>query len=185
MEPCNKELWKTETLDSIKKRRSVRAFKPDQISDDELNAVLEAGVYAPSGRGFQPVKLVVVQDAETLGILSRLNAEVFGVKFDPFYRAPTTVVVFSDTSRPTCVEDGALALGNMMLAAYAVGLGSCWIHRAKEVFSGSEGKQLMQKWGIDDRFVGVGHCALGYPAGPLPAALPRKEGNIVRLGDVE
>ncbi|MBR4752992.1 MAG: nitroreductase [Thermoguttaceae bacterium] len=172
---------KLETLNSMKERRSVRGYKPEQIKDEELNAVLESGVYAPSGHGFQSAKLVVVQDKETRDLLSSLNAKVLGVDSDPFYGAPTIVVVFADKNRPTYVEDGALALGNMMLAAYAVGLGSCWIHRAKEVFSGETGKTLMKKWGVSDDYVGIGHCALGYASNPAPEPAPRKPGNIVRV----
>lgn len=172
---------KQETLNSMKERRSVRAYKPDQLKEEELNAVLEAGIYAPSGHGKQPVKLVVVQDADTRALLSKLNAEVLGVTSDPFYGAPTYVVVFADTRRPTYIEDGTLVLGNLMLAAYAVGLGSCWINRAREVFNSEIGKELKMKWGVEDSFVGIGHCALGYAAGPLPNAAPRKEGNIIRV----
>ena len=174
-------VMKLETLNSMKERRSVRGYKPEQIKDEELNAVLESGVYAPSGHGFQSAKLVVVQDKETRDLLSSLNAKVLGVDSDPFYGAPTIVVVFADKNRPTYVEDGALALGNMMLAAYAVGLGSCWIHRANEVFSGETGKTLMKKWGVSDDYVGIGHCALGYASNPAPEPAPRKPGNIVRV----
>ncbi len=171
---------KQETLNSMKERRSVRAYKPEQIKPEELDAVLEAGVYAASGHNCQPVKLVVVQDKETRDLLSKLNADVLGVNTDPFYGAPTIVVVLVNTERPTYVEDGSLALGNMMLGAYAVGLGSCWIHRAKEVFSSETGKELMKKWGIPDGYAGVGHLALGYAAAPLAPAPARKPGNIVR-----
>ncbi|MBQ1865087.1 MAG: nitroreductase [Thermoguttaceae bacterium] len=172
---------KTETLNSMKERRSVRSYKPEQIREEELNAVLESGAYAASGRGMQSAKFVVVQDKETRDLLSKWNAEVLGVDTDPFYGAPTIIVVFADTNRSTYLEDGALAIGNMMLGAYAVGLGSCWIHRAKEVFSSAKGKELMKKWGVSDNYVGVGHCALGYAAGPLPEAAPRKPENIVRV----
>ncbi len=172
---------KQETLNSMKERRSVRAYKSEQIKDEELNAVLESGVYAASGHGWQSAKLVVVQDKETRDLLSQLNAEVLGVNSDPFYGAPTIVVVFADKTRTTYVEDGALAIGNLMLGAYAVGLGSCWIHRAKEVFSGAKGKELMKKWGVSENYVGIGHCALGYAANPLPAPAPRKPENIVRV----
>lgn len=172
---------KFETLKSMKERRSIREYKPNQIKDEELNAVLEAGVYAPSGNGFQSAKLVVVQDKATRDLLSSLNAKVLGVNTDPFYGAPTIVVVFADKNRSTYLEDGALVLGNMMLGAYAVGLGSCWIHRAKEVFSSQAGKELMGKWGVSDNYEGIGHCALGYAANPLPEPAPRKPENIIRV----
>lgn len=169
-----------EVLETIKKRRSVRAYKPEQIKDEELNVVLEAGTYAASGMGWQSPKMVVVQDKETRDLLSRLNAEVMGNAGDPFYGAPTVIVVFADKNRFTYLEDGSLTIGNLMLAACSVGLGSCWIHRAREVFSGPKGKELMAKWGVSDNYVGIGHCILGYAANPLPPAKPRKEDYIVR-----
>lgn len=172
---------KTETLNSIKERRSIRAYKPEQIKDEELDLVLEAGTYAPTGMGKQSPKMVVVQDKETVELLSRLNAEVMGVTSDPFYGAPTIVIVFADKNVPTYVEDGSLVLGNLMLAAYAVGLGSCWINRAKEVFAGEEGKKLMAKWGVPENYVGVGHCALGYMDGELPHAKERKKDYILKV----
>ena len=169
-----------EILEAIKKRRSIRAYKPDQITADELNAVLEAGTYAASGMGWQSPKFVAVQNRETRDLLSRLNAEVMGNSGDPFYGAPTIIVVFADKDRFTWHEDGSLAIGNMLLAAYAAGLGSCWIHRAREVFSSIEGNKLMQRWGISSNYVGIGHVALGYAATPLPPAKPRKPDYIVR-----
>lgn len=169
------------TLQCMKERRSVRAYRQEQINATELNAVLEAGVYAASGRNFQAAKLVAVQDRETRDLLSKLNAEFLGVETDPFYGAPTIVVVLADATRPTCVEDGSLAIGNMMLAAHSIGLGSCWIHRAREVFADPRGQELMRRWGVPENFVGVGHCALGYATDPLPPAPPRKEGNVIRV----
>ena len=169
-------------LEAMKQRRSIRAYKPEQIKDGELDAVLEAGTFAASGMNMQPVRLVAIQDEPTRALLSRLNAQVLGADTDPFYGAPTFVVVFADTARRTYVEDGALAIGNMMLAAYSIGLGSCWIHRAREVFSSPEGKELMKKWGIPENFAGIGHCALGYSAEGLPAVKPRKPGLIIKPG---
>lgn len=169
-----------EVLNCIKERRSVRDYKPMQIKDDELNAVLEAGIYAPTGRGSQAVRLVVVQDKETRELLSRMNAEILGSETDPFYGAPTLVIVFTDKERSTYVEDGTLAIGNMMLAAYAVGLGSCWVHRAREVFSTSVGKELMKRWGVPENYVGIGHCVLGYAVGRAKPS-PRKVKNIIRV----
>ncbi len=172
---------KQETLNSIKERRSVRAYKPDQIADKELDLVLEAGTYAPTGMGLQSPKIVVVQDKDLIARLSKLNAQVMGTANDPFYGAPTVLIVFGDRDRTTCVEDGSLVLGNMLLAAYAVGLGSCWIHRAREVFNLPEGKKLKKLWGIPDNYVGIGHCILGYPAGDAPEPKKRKADYIVRV----
>ena len=139
-----------EVLKAIRERRSVRAYRPEQIKDEELNAILEAGTYAPTGMGKQSPKIVVVQDPETIQKLSRLNAGVMGNDGDPFYGAPTVLVVLADSTRPTYVEDGSLVMGTLMLAAHSLGVGSCWIHRAKEVMASPEGQELLRKWGIPE-----------------------------------
>lgn len=172
---------KLETLMSMKARRSVRSYRKEQITDAELDAVLEAGTYAASGMNRQPSKMVVVQDAELIGKLSRMNAAVMGADSDPFYGAPTVVLVFADTNAGTWLQDGSLVMGNLMLAAYAVGLGSCWINRAREMFESPEGKVLMEQWGLTDNYAGVACCILGYPEGELPEAKPRKDGYVVRV----
>lgn len=169
----------TEVLNALKSRRSVRKYKAEQIKDEELKAVLEAGIYAPTGMGAQSPKIVVVQDAEMIRRLSKMNAAVMGVNSDPFYGAPTVLVVLADTSRPTYLEDGSLVLGNLMNAAYAAGLGSCWIHRAKQVFASEEGKALLKQWGIPEGYEGIGHCILGYADGELPAPKARKDDYII------
>ena len=168
-----------ETLETIKSRRSCRAYKPEQITDEELNAVLEAGTYAASGKGLQSAKIVVVQDAETRAQLTRMNAAVMGREGDPMYGAPTILVVLADANAPCGVQDGSLVVGNLMNAAAALGLGSCWINRAKEEFETEEGKALLKKWGIEGEYIGVGHCILGYPAEEPKAAAPRKPDYIV------
>ena len=152
------------TLKDLKERRSIRAYKPDQISEEELRKILEAGTYAPTGMGMQSPKIIVVQDKETRDYLSELNDKYMGSGSDPFYGAPTVLVVLADRNRPTCVEDGSLVMGNLMNAAHAIGVGSCWIHRAREVFDSEEGKALLKKWGVEGDYIGVGHCILGYPA---------------------
>lgn len=169
------------TLKDLKERRSIRAYKPEQIKEEELQKILEAGTYAPTGMGMQSPKIIVVQDKETRDYLSKLNARVMGdEESDPFYGAPTVLVVLASKERPTCVEDGTLVMGNLMNAAYAVGVGSCWIHRAREVFGSEEGKALLKKWGIEGDYIGVGHCILGYPADDaVPEAKPRKDDYIV------
>ncbi|MBD5087971.1 MAG: nitroreductase family protein [Clostridiales bacterium] len=172
---------KLETLQSMKDRRSIKSYLPDQIKKEELDTVLEAGIYAANGRGLQSAKIVVVQDKETRDLLSRLNAQVMGTDIDPFYGAPTVLIVFADSESHTYLEDGSLVMGNLMLGAYAVGLGSCWIHRAKEVFEMPEGKELMEKWGLDAKYKGVGHCILGYIKGDMPKAKPRKADYILRV----
>ncbi|MCD8015788.1 MAG: nitroreductase [Lachnospiraceae bacterium] len=170
-----------EVLKCLKERRSVRKYKTEQIKDSELEQILEAGTYAPTGMGAQSPIIVVVQDAETIAKLSKMNAAIMGISADPFYGAPTVVVVLADRSRGTFVEDGALVIGNMMNAAFSIGVDSCWIHRAKEVFDSEEGKALLKEWGIEGDYQGVGHCILGYRDGDLPQAKPRKENYIYRV----
>jgi len=171
-----------ETLRAIRERRSIRKYKAEQIKDSELNAVLEAGTWAATGKGQQSPVMVVVQDADTIAYLSKMNAQIMGnPNADPFYGAPTVVVVLADGENYNWFADGSLVMGNLMLAAHSVGLGSCWINRAKELFDMPEGKELLKKWGLDETYRGVGHCILGYADGPAPAPKPRKEGYIVRV----
>ena len=171
-----------ETLRVLKERRSVRRYKAEQITEAELNAVLEAGTWAPSAKGLQTSVLVVVQDPETIAYMSRLNAEIQGNPgTDPFYGAPTVVVVLGDGEKLNWLQDGSLVMGNLMNAAAALGLGSCWINRAMELFDRPEGKALLKKWGLPETYRGVGNCILGYVEGDLPAPKPRKDGWIHRV----
>lgn len=167
---------------NMTERRSVRAYKPDQVPKDLLDQVLEAGRWAPSGMGRQPVLFIAVQNKSVRDELSRMNAAVMGGNNDPFYGAPTVILVLVDAAAGTGVEDGALALGNMLNAAYSLGLGCCWIHRAHEMFDSAEGKDLLRKWGVEGNYRGVGCCILGYPADSFPAPKPRKEGNVLYIG---
>ena len=168
-----------QVIDTIIKRRSCKKYKSEQIKDEELNAILEAGKYAANGMGRQSPIMVVVQDKETRDMLSKMNA--MGREGDPFYNAPTVVIVLADKNVFTCVEDGSLVIGNMMLAAYSLGLGSCWIHRAREEFDSEEGKALLKKWGIEGDYIGVGHCILGYPDGEYREPKPRKDNYVYRV----
>lgn len=171
-----------ETLQDLKERRSCRAYLPEQIREEALAAILEAGTYAPTGMGRQSPVIVAVQDPETRNALSRMNAAVMGRDGDPFYGAPTVVVVLADPEIGTYLYDGVLVMGNLMNAAQAVGVDSCYIFRAKEVFETAEGKALLRKWGIPERYVGIGNCILGYGApGGKQEAAPRKENYIVRV----
>jgi nitroreductase len=173
---------KNDFLELIKNRRSIRKFKVEQIKQDELEAVLEAGTYAPTGGGAQSPLIIVVQDKAVIEELVRMNAKIMGTSGNPYYGAPVIVLVLaSPTIRKTYVEDGACVLQNMMLAAHAIGLGSCWIHREKEMFDTPEGKALLKKWGVSEEFVGVGSIALGYPDCELPAPAKRKDGYIVKV----
>ena len=173
---------KNEVIEAIKSRRSVRKFKPDQIRKDELDAVLEAGTYAPTGGGSQSPVIIAVQDPATIQELIKMNASVLGSSGNPYYDAPTIVLVLaSPKTRATFVEDGACVLQNMMLAAHSIGLGSCWIHREKEMFNSPEGKALLKKWKVAEEFTGVGALALGYPAASPGVAAKRKESYIVKV----
>lgn len=171
-----------ETIKDLKERRSIRKYQDRQIEEADLQKILEAGVYAPTGMGMQSPLMVVVQDRETIVKLSKMNAKIFGNEnMDPFYGAPTVIVVLADKNRPTYIEDGSLVMGNLMNAAHALGLGSCWIHRAKQEFESEEGKELLRQWGIEGDYAGIGHCIIGYPDGENPEAKPRKENYIYRV----
>ena len=151
-------------LTTICTRRSCRSFQQTMPPRDLLEQIAKAGSYAASGRGKQSPVIVVVTDKETRDQLAAMNARFLGVDSDPFYGAPCLMVVLAQTSFPTYLYDGSLVMGNLMLAAHALNLGSCWIHRAKEEFADAEGKLLLQKWGLTDAYEGIGHCVLGYPA---------------------
>lgn len=170
-------------LKNICTRRSVRKFRPDLPPAELIHQVAEAGTYAASGRGRQSPIILEITDKKTRDLLSKVNAEIMGVSSDPFYGAPAVLVVLADHTIPTWVEDGSLVLGNLLLAASSIGLGSCWINRAREVFDTREGKELLRKWGLDpERYRGVGNCILGYPApGGVKAAAPRKPDYVVQV----
>ena len=169
-------------IEALKNRRSIRRYKAEQITEQELSAVLEAGIYAPTAKNLQSPLMVVVQDKENIAKLSRMNAAVMGKPdADPFYGAPTVVIVLADSGNPNGVADASLVMGNLMNAAYGIGLGSCWINRAREVFETEEGRALLRSWGVDDKYAGVGNCILGYPDCPHPEAKPRKENYVVRV----
>ena len=169
-----------ETMNTLVTRRSVRSYKPEQITKEELDTVLKSGIWAPTGMNRQHTKLVAVRDPEIVALLSEMNARVMDRDTDPFYGAPCVIIVFGDSDVYTYIEDGSLAMGNMMNAAHSIGLGSCWIHRAKEMFESDEGKALMKKWGIPESYKGVGNCILGYIDAPA-ADRPRLEGRIIEI----
>ncbi|MDO4815217.1 MAG: nitroreductase [Bacillota bacterium] len=167
-------------LKCLEERRSVRSYKAEQISDSRLEAILKAGLYAPTGMNRQSPVMVVFQDREIIAKLSELNARVMGSDADPFYGAPTVIMVLADKNVRTWVEDGALVMGNLMNAAHAVGVDSCWIHRAREVSEMPEGREILRSMGIGDEYVGVGNCILGYGAGEYPEARERRPGRVFR-----
>ena len=170
-----------EAMSNLLTRRSVRRYQDTQVPDDLLDPILEAGLYAPTGMNRQNIVMVAVRDRETRDRLMRMNAAVMGSQNDPFYGAPCVIVVLGDPETYPVVENGSLVLGNLMNAAHAVGLGSCWIHRAKQMFETEEGKALLRQWGLKESLVGIGNCILGYPA-EEPAAKPRLDGRIVKIG---
>lgn len=170
-----------EVLQNIKTRRSIRKYKTEQVKAEELQAVLEAGTYAPSGRGMQSPILVAVQDKAVIKQIVKMNAAVLGSDSNPYYGAPTVVLVFAPEDRTTWLEDGSCVLDTMMLAAHSIGLASCWIHREREMFATGEGKALMKQWGIPENCKGIGALALGYADCPLPEAPERKDGRIVMV----
>lgn len=166
-------------LQSLKTRRSCRQYKAEQITREELEAVLEIGTYAPTGHGTQSPQMVVIQDKELRDKLSAMNASVMGATKDPFYGAPTAVIVFADSSNPNGFADGCMVMGNLLNAAHAVGLGSCYINRAREMFETSEGEKLKETWGIAPQMRGVAICILGYADGGIFPAKPRKADYII------
>ena len=171
-----------QVIEALKTRRSIRRYKPEQITDDELRTVLEAGTWAPTGKGLQDPWIVAVQDEKLKERISRMNREVWGRDIDPFYGAPTYVLVFASAPEKwaNSVYDGTLVLGNMMNAAHAIGLGSCWINREREMFATEEGQALMRELRLPDGLIGIGALALGYPASFPQHVQPRKE-NYYRI----
>ena len=168
----------SEVINNMKTRRSIRKYKPDMIPEDVLNRIIEAGTYAATGMGKQSPIIIAVTNKKIRDKFSKMNAEIMGVDSDPFYGAPVVLIVLADKARPTYVYDGSLVMGNLMLAAHAEGIGSCWIHRAKEEFESAEGKAFLKSLGIEGDYEGIGHCVLGYVDGEEPKAMPRKENYV-------
>ena len=171
----------SELLDMIKTRRSIRKYKSDMVPKEIIDKIVEAGTYAATGMGQQSPIILAVTNKEVRDKLSKWNADIMGTDTDPFYGAPVVLVVLADKNRPTAVYDGSLVMANLMLEAHDLGIGSCWIHRAKEEFESEEGKALLKKWGVGGDYIGVGHCILGYAKDEPKPAAPRKEGYIVRV----
>ena len=170
-----------ETLTTLKTRRSCRAYKPELIEEEKLNAILEAGTYAATGMGKQSPIILAVTDRALRDRLSKMNAAVIGADMDPFYGAPEVVIVLANKDIPTYLYDGSLVMGNMMNAAADLGVASCWIHRAKEEFESEEGKAILKDLGIEGNYEGIGHLILGYAAKPENAPAPRKADYIYRV----
>lgn len=168
-----------ETQQTIITRRSIRKYKPDMLPKETIDRIIEAGTYAATGMGKQSPIIIAVTNKDLRDRLSKMNAEIMGASnTDPFYGAPVVLIVLADKERPTYLYDGSLVMGNLMLAAHDEGIGSCWIHRAKEEFESSEGKEILKSLGIEGNYEGIGHCILGYADGEEPKAAPRKENYV-------
>ena len=168
----------SDVLETIKSRRSIRKYKSDMVPQDKLEKIIEAGTYAATGMGKQSPIIVAVTNKELRDKLSAMNAKIMGTNTDPFYGAPVVLIVLADKSRPTYLYDGSLVMGNLMLEAEAQGIGSCWIHGAKEEFESEEGKEILKSLGIEGDYEGIGHCVLGFADGPAPKAAPRKDSYV-------
>lgn len=173
----------SEVLDKIKSRRSIRKYKPDHVPQDIIDKIIEAGLYAANGMSTQNTIIIQVKDEEIHNKIVAMNAEIGGWEkgFDPFYGAPDMLIVLAKKDWPNRVYDGSLVLGNLMLAAHDLGIGSCWIHRAKEEFESDWGKELLKSLGIEDEYEGIGHCALGYVDGEYPNAHPIKDNRVYKI----
>ena len=169
-----------QVLEQIKSRRSVRAYQQRPVPQEVLDQIIEAGLYAASGQGTQDTIILQVTNRELRDQIVKLNCKIGGWDegFDPFYGAPAILIVLAGKNAPTGLYDGSLVMGNLMLAAHALGVGSCWIHRAKEEFEADWGKELLKSLGVQGEYQGIGHCALGYAEGDLPQAAPRKPGRV-------
>ncbi len=167
-----------DAMENLLTRRSVRKYKPDMIPQEVLDRILKAGTYAATGMGRQSPIILAVTDRKMRDRLSTMNAKIMGTDGDPFYGAPVVLVVLANKAVRTYCYDGSLVMGNLLLAAHAEGIGSCWIHRAKEEFESEEGKEILKSLGIEGEYEGIGHCILGYAEGGEPEAAKRKDNYI-------
>lgn len=167
-------------MDVYKERRSIRKYKADQVPQELVDQVIEAGLYAASGVGSQSPIIIQVKDPEMREELKKANAAIMGRDVDPFFGAPVVLIVIADKAGKTYLYDGCLTMGNMMLKAKELGLGSCWVHRAKQEFEGEIGRKILNKLGLTGEYEGIGHLTLGYPD-EQPAAKPRKEGRVFTI----
>ncbi len=171
-------------IDGMIKRRSVKKYKPDMVPKSVIEDIVKAGTYAATGRGLQSPVIIAVTNKEVRDRLSKANSAIMGTPedYDPFYGAPVVLVVLAKKECNTYVYDGSLVMGNLMLAAHSLGVGSCWIHRAKEEFERPEWKEWLASLGVEGEYEGIGHCVLGYSAyeeGQEPVAKPRKDDYVL------
>lgn len=167
-------------MQALLERRSIRSYKLEMVPRELIDEVIKAGLYAPTGKGTQETIIIAVTDKKLRDQLSEANRVIGGwvPGFDPFYGAPVVLIVLGKKDNSNHVYDGSLVMGNLMLAAHSLGLGSCWINRARQEFEQEEYKALLKQLGIEEDYEGIGHCILGYPEGAAPAAAPRKENRV-------
>ena len=170
-----------EAIKNMVERRSVRSYKSDAVPKEIIDEIIKAGTYAPTGMNRQSPIIIAVTNKEMRDKLSKMNATVMGSSGDPFYGAPVVLVVLADKSIRTSVYDGSLVMGNLLNAAHSLGIGSCWIHRAKEVFETDYGKELLKSLGINGDYEGVGSCILGIPDVFPENSIPRKSNYVYYL----
>ena len=169
-----------EVIKAIKERRSIRKFMPDMAEKAELEQIIESGLYAASAKGKQSAIILAVTNKELRDRIAEENRRIGGFPegFDPFYGAPAVLIVLAEKEWANRVYDGSLVMGNMMLAAHSLGLGSIWIHRAKQEFEEPEYQQLLKDLGVEGEWEGIGHCAVGYIDGDIPQAAERKPNRV-------
>lgn len=175
-----RQIKMNEIIRAMTERRSARSYRNEMLPKEVISDIIEAGLYAASGRNFQSAIIVAVTDKKMRDRLSEMNRKIGGWAegFDPFYNAPVVLIVLADKSKPTYLYDGSLVMGNLMLAAHSMGVGSCWIHRAKEEFESDEGKAILKSLGIDGDYEGIGHCILGYTDSDLTKIPERKSDRV-------
>lgn len=175
----------SDVLEQMKNRRSIRKYKADPLPQEIIDQIIEAGLYAANGRGQQNTIIIQITRKELRDKIAKMNCEIGGwnVGFDPFYGAPAMLIVLAKKDWPTHVYDGSLVMGNLMLAAHELGIGSCWIHRAKEEFETEWGKDFLKSLGIAEEYEGIAHCALGYVDGDYPQTPARKENRVFYVTD--
>ena len=162
-------MMKNEVLQNIVTRRSIRKYKQTQIKEEELETVLEAGTYAPSGRGMQCPILVAVQAPDTMAKIVKMNAQVLGSDKNPYYGAPTVILVFAPEERTTYIEDASCVLDTMMLAAHSMGLGTVWINQLKDTCGDAGVRKLLTAFGVPEDHDVYACCAIGTALGGAKA----------------
>ncbi len=164
-----------ETIKTLTTRRSIRSYSDRPIEKEKIEQILQAGLYAPTGRNTRDTLFLVVTNKELRDKISKLNGAVMGIESDPFYNAPAVIIVFADRTKHTYLEDGSIAMCNLLNAAFSLGVDSCWIHRAREVFESEEGRKIATELGVPSDYIGIGNCILGYRDCELPTPAERTQ----------